>query len=67
MLDITYIRVNDEWKYSAAIIAFTNKRIVDATLSKDVTVKNRIDHAWLSSINLTKQKWIFCSTKIKEF
>ncbi|MGK0378925.1 MAG: hypothetical protein ACJA1Z_002746 [Patiriisocius sp.] len=56
MLDITYIRVNVEWKYSAAIIAFANKKIVNSTLSKDVTAKNRVGHARLSTINLTKRK-----------
>ena len=45
--DITYVRVNNNWKYLTTIIDLADRKVVGWSLSEDMTVENTVYKAWL--------------------
>ena len=47
MSDITYIRVNNDWNYLTTVIDLADRKVVEWSLSGDMTTENTIMKAWL--------------------
>ena len=49
--EITYIRKNDDWNYLVTIIDLADRKIVESSLSEDITTQNTVMAAWMSARN----------------
>lgn len=43
--DITYIRVNNDWNYLTTVLDLADRKIVDWSLSQDMTTENTVAKA----------------------
>jgi putative transposase len=65
--DITYIRVENDWNYLTTVLDLADRKMVDWSLSQDMTTQNIIVKAWCAACKKRTINLRFVFIQIEEY